>query len=198
LALVVPAQSPAKTAQELVAMAKKAPGELTFASTGIGTPGHLNGELFSRLAAITTVHVPYRVVGQAVTDLIAGRISFWIAPIPTMLQNVRQGQLRSLAVAGEERSADLPGVPTMKETGIGDFDASTTYAVFAPAGTPKDIVHQLHSEIGRALDDREVQEKLRNAGVSPRIGAGEDITRMLQQRIPQWADVIKSAGIEIK
>jgi tripartite-type tricarboxylate transporter receptor subunit TctC len=196
--LVVPAQSPAKTAQELVAIAKAKPGELTFASTGIGTPGHLNGELFSRLAGITTVHVPYRNVGQAVTDIVAGRISFWIAPIPTMLQNVRQGQLRPIAVAGEARSADLPEVPTVKETGIGDFDASTTYAVFAPAGTPPDIVHKLYSEIERALDDQEVQEKLRKAGVSPQIGTPEDITRMLRQRIPQWADVIKSAGIEIK
>jgi tripartite-type tricarboxylate transporter receptor subunit TctC len=196
--LVVPAQSPARTAQQLVALGKEKPGELTFASTGIGTPGHLNGELFSRLAGITTVHVPYRVVGQAVTDMVAGRISFWIAPIPTMLQNVREGQLRPLAVAGEERSTDLPGVPTMKETGIGVFDASTTYAVFAPAGTPKDIVDRLHSEIARALADQEVQDKLRKAGVSPKIGMGEDITRMLQQRIPQWADVIKSAGIEIK
>ena len=196
--LVVPALSPAKTAQELVAMARQKPDELTFASTGIGTPGHLNGELFSRLAGIKTVHVPYRVVGQAVTDMVAGRISFWIAPIPTMLQNVRQGQLRALAVAGEARSADLPGVPTIKETGIGDFDASTTYAVFAPAGTPKEIVHTLNAEIGRALDDQEVQEKLRKVGVSPKIGTGEDITRMLQQRIPQWADVIKSAGITIE
>jgi tripartite-type tricarboxylate transporter receptor subunit TctC len=196
--LVVPAQSPARTAQQLVALGKEKPGELTFASTGIGTPGHLNGELFSRLAGITTVHVPYRVVGQAVTDMVAGRISFWIAPIPTMLQNVREGQLRPLAVAGEERSTDLPGVPTMKETGIGVFDASTTYAVFAPAGTPKDIVDRLHSEIARALADQEVQDKLRKAGVSPKIGMGEDITRMLQQRIPQWADVIKSAGIKIE
>ena len=86
----------------------------------------------------------------------------------------------------------------MKETGIGDFDASSTYAVLAPAGTPKEIVDKLHSEIARALDEQEVQEKLRNAGVSPRIGTGEDITRMLQQRIPQWADVIKSAGIKIE
>ena len=195
--LVVPAQLPAKTAQELVAMAKEKPGELTFASTGIGTPGHLNGELFSRLAGITTVHVPYRVVGQAVTDMVAGRISFWVAPIPTMLQNVRQGQLRALAVAGEVRSDDLPGVPTIKETGIGDFDAGTTYAVFAPAGTPKDVIQKLHSEIGRALDDQEVQDKLRKAGVSPKIGTPEDVTRMLQRQIPQWADVIKSAGIKI-
>ena len=195
--LLVNNSLPVKTAQELVALAKSKPGELTFASTGVGTPGHLNGELFSRLAGIKAVHVPYRVVGQAVTDIIAGRISFWIAPIPTMLQNVRQGQLRPLAVAGDRRSGDLPGVPTVKETGIGDFDASTTYAVFAPAGTPKEIVGRLHAEIKRALDDDGVQQKLRAAGVIPRIGTPDDITRILERRIPQWADVIKSAGIKI-
>jgi tripartite-type tricarboxylate transporter receptor subunit TctC len=195
--LIVPADSPAKTAQELVALAKQKPGELTFASTGNGTPGHLNGELFSRLAGIKAVHVPYRVVGQAVTDIVASRISFWIAPIPTMLQNVRQGQLRALAVAGNARTTDLPGVPTMKETGIGDFDASTTYAVFGPAGLPKDVVSKLHAEIGKALDDPDVQDKLRKAGVSPQIGSPDEITRMLQQQIPQWADVIQAAGITI-
>jgi tripartite-type tricarboxylate transporter receptor subunit TctC len=188
---------PANSAQELVAMAKQKPGELTFASTGVGTPGHLNGELFSRLAGIQTVHVPYRVVGQAVTDLTAGRIAFWIAPIPTMLQNVRQGQLRPLAVAGQSRSVDLPGIPTVKETGIGDFDASTTYAVFAPAGTPKDVVDFLHAQIKKALADEDVQQKLRAAGVQPSIGSPEDITKMLEWRIPQWADVIKAAGIKV-
>ena len=96
-------------------MGKSKPGELTYASTGVGTPGHLNGELFSRLAGIKAIHVPYRVVGQAVTDFVAGRIAFWIAPIPTMLQNVRQGQLKPLAVAGGQRSADLPGVPTVQK-----------------------------------------------------------------------------------
>jgi tripartite-type tricarboxylate transporter receptor subunit TctC len=186
-----------KTAPELVALAKSKPGELTFASTGVGTPGHLNGELFSRLAGIKTVHVPYRVVGQAVTDFVASRISFWIAPIPTMQQNVRQGQLRPLAVAGNQQSGDLPGIPTIKETGIGDFDASTTYAVFAPAGTPPQVVDRLHSEIKRALDDEGVQQKLRAAGVIPKIGTPADITSMLQRRIPQWAEVIKSAGIQL-
>jgi tripartite-type tricarboxylate transporter receptor subunit TctC len=186
-----------KTAPELVALAKSKPGELTFASTGVGTPGHLNGELFSRLAGIKTVHVPYRVVGQAVTDFVASRISFWIAPIPTMLQNVRQGQLRPLAVAGNQQSGDLPGIPTIKETGIGDFDASTTYAVFAPAGTPPQVVDRLHSEIKRALDDEGVQQKLRAAGVIPKIGTPADITSMLQRQIPQWAEVIKSAGIQL-
>jgi tripartite-type tricarboxylate transporter receptor subunit TctC len=195
--LLVNNELPVKTAQELVALAKSKPGELTFASTGPGTPGHLNGELFSRLAGIKAIHVPYRVVGQAVTDIVAARISFWIAPIPTMLQNVRQGQLRPLAVAGNERSGDLPGIPTVKEAGIGDFDASTTYAVFAPANTPKGAIEKLYAEIKGALDDDGVQQKLRQAGVVPKIGTAADITQMLELRIPQWADVIKSAGIKI-
>jgi tripartite-type tricarboxylate transporter receptor subunit TctC len=195
--LLVNNSLPVNSAPELVALAKSKPGEVTFASTGIGTPGHLNGELFSRLAGIKTVHVPYRVVGQAVTDFVAGRIAFWIAPIPTMLQNVRQGQLRPIAVAGDARSSDLPDIPTVAETGIGNFDASTTYGVFAPAGTPPDIIDRLHSEIKRALDDETVQQKLRAAGVGPKIGTPEDVTRMLEWRIPQWADVIKSASIKI-
>lgn len=95
------------------------------------------------------------------------------------------------------RSNDLPGIPTVKETGIGEFDASTTYAVFAPAGTAKPIVDKLHAEIKRALDDGGVQDRLRQAGVTPGIGTPEDVSRMLAIRIPQWADVISSAGIKI-
>lgn len=188
---------PVKTIQEFVAYAKSRPGELTFASTGIGTPGHLNGELFDRLTGIQAVHVPYRVVGQGVTDLIAGRISFWISPIPTVLPNIRQGQIRPLAVAGERRSEDLPTLPTMKESGVADFDASTTYAIFGPVGTPQPAIDWLCNEIRKALDDPEIQRKLRAAGVQPQFEPPQEITTMLQQRIPQWADVINAAGIKI-
>jgi tripartite-type tricarboxylate transporter receptor subunit TctC len=188
---------PVKSAQDLVALAKSKPGELTFASTGIGTPGHLNGELFSRLAGIKTVHVPYRVVGQAVTDLVASRISFWVAPIPTLLQQIREGLVRPLAVAGEVRSADLPDIPTVKETGIGEYDASTTYGLFAPAGTPAEIIKKLHEEVKVALADSAVHQRLRAAGVEPKIGTPADVTSMLERRIPEWADVIKSAGIKV-
>jgi tripartite-type tricarboxylate transporter receptor subunit TctC len=195
--LLVNNDLPVQSAQDLVALAKSKPGELPFASTGVGTPGHLNGELFSRLAGIKTIHVPYRVVGQAVTDFVAGRIAFWIAPIPTMLQNVRQGQLKPLAVAGDKRSDDLPGIPTVQETGIGNFDASTTYALFAPPGTSREIVDWLHNQIGLALEDETVQQKLRGAGVTSGIGPPEAVTKMLEWRIPEWAEVIKSAGIKI-
>ena len=175
---------PVKTAQDLVALAKSKPGELTFASTGIGTPGHLNGELFSRLAGIKAVHVPYRVVGQAVTDFVAGRISFWIAPIPTMLQNVRQGQLRPLAVAGDQRSGDLPGIPTVKETGIGDFDASTTYALFAPAGHAEGDRRLAAREIGRRSTTRPCSRSCARPACSRRSARPRTVTQMLRAAHP--------------
>jgi tripartite-type tricarboxylate transporter receptor subunit TctC len=195
--LLVANDIPAKSVEEFVALAKSKPGELTFASTGNGTPGHLNGELFVRLAGIKAVHVPYRVVSQATTDIMTGRISFWIAPIPTNLQQVKAGQIRALAVAGESRSRDLPGIPTVKETGLGDYDASTTYALFAPAGTPAGIVNKLHAELKRALEDETVQQKMRAAGVEPQIGSPAELKNLLEAKIPQWADVIKSADIKI-
>ena len=142
---------PARTLQEFVALAKSRPGELLFGSAGNGTPGHLNGELFKRLTGIDVVHVPYRVGSQAVTDLIAGRISFWISPIATVLPQIPAGQLRPLAVSGRTRSRDLPDVPTVRESGFGDYDVSTSYALFAPAGTPPPILARLQAVVKGAL-----------------------------------------------
>jgi tripartite-type tricarboxylate transporter receptor subunit TctC len=193
--LAVPASSPVKTLKDLVELGRQKPGELTYVSVGNGTPGHLNGELFSRLVDIKAVHVPYRVMSQAVTDMIAGRVSFWIAPIPGLLQQINAGQVRALAVAGDTRARDLPGVPTVEESGFGRFDASTTYALFAPAGTPGEILTRMHDEIKKALDAADVQDKLRKAGVEPRIGTPAQIKAMLEERTPQWAEVINSAGI---
>jgi tripartite-type tricarboxylate transporter receptor subunit TctC len=194
-AITVPASSPAKSLKDLIELAKAKPGELTYVSVGNGTPGHLNGELFSRLVGIKTVHVPYRVMSQAVTDMVAGRVSFWIVPIPGLLQYIKAGDVRALAVAGDARSPDLPGVPTVAEAGFGEFDASTTYALFGPAGTPKEIVARIHDEIGKALGSEAVVQKLRTAGVEPKIGSPEEITTTLAARTTQWAEVIKSAGI---
>ncbi len=194
-AITVPASSPPKTLKELVDLAKAKPGELTYVSVGNGTPGHLNGELFSRLVGIKAVHVPYRVMSQAVTDMVAGRVSFWIVPIPGLLQHIKAGEVRALAVAGDSRSRDLPGVPTVEEAGFGHYDASTTYALFGPAGTPKEILAKMHDEIKKALDSDVVQQKLLVAGVEPKIGSPEQIKKMLEERTPQWADVITSAGI---
>jgi tripartite-type tricarboxylate transporter receptor subunit TctC len=194
-AVTVPASSPAKTLKDLVELGRQKPGELTFVSVGNGTPGHLNGEMFSHLVGIKAVHVPYRMMSQAVTDMIAGRVSFWIVPIPGLLQQINAGQVRALAVAGDARSRDLPGVPTVEEAGFGRLDASTTYALFGPAGTPPEIVERMHDAISKALESTEVQEKLRTAGVEPKIGSPAQVKAMLEERTPQWAEVIKSAGI---
>jgi len=188
---------PAMTLQEFVALAKSRPGELLFGSAGNGTPGHLNGELFKRLTGIDVVHVPYRVGSQAVTDLIAGRISFWISPIATVLPQIQAGQLRPLAVSGRSRSRELLDVPTVRESGFGDYDVSTSYALFAPAGTPQPILGKLHAEVKRALETDSVQQRLRTAGVEPGVGPPEQVQRLLVTRIAQWSDVIKMSGIRI-
>jgi len=188
---------PAMTLQEFVALAKSRPGELLFGSAGNGTPGHLNGELFKRLTGIDVVHVPYRVGSQAVTDLIAGRISFWISPIATVLPQIQAGQLRPLAVSGRSRSRELPDVPTVRESGFGDYDVSTSYALFAPAGTPQPILGKLHAEVKRALETDSVQQRLRTAGVEPGVGPPEQVHRLLVTRNAQWSDVTKMSGIRI-
>jgi tripartite-type tricarboxylate transporter receptor subunit TctC len=189
---------PATRLAELVDMAKKNPGQVTFGSTGNGTPGHLNGELFKRLVGVEVVHVPYRVVSQAVTDLMTARIGFWISPVATVLQQLQQGQLRALAVAGDNRAPELPDVPTVKEAGFGEFDVSTAYAFFAPAGTPKPVLDKLYAHIKNALDAPDVQDRLRNAGVQPRIGRPEEVTEILTAKIAQWRAVIREAGIQIE
>ena len=134
-------------------------------------------------------------MSQAITDIVAGRVSFWIVPIPGLLQHIKAGEIRALAVAGDTHSRDLPGVPTVEEAGFGHYDASTTYALFAPTGTPKDVVDRMYGEIKKALDAEVVQQKLRAAGVEPKIATAEQVKKMLEDNTPQWAEVIKAAGI---
>jgi tripartite-type tricarboxylate transporter receptor subunit TctC len=134
-------------------------------------------------------------MSQAVTDMVAGRVSFWIVPIPGLLQQIKAGEVRALAVAGDTRSPDLPGVPTVEEAGFGKFDASTTYALFGPAGTPREIIDKMHDEIGKALQSEVVQQRMRTAGVEPKTGSPEEIAATLAAKTAQWAEVIKAAGI---
>jgi tripartite-type tricarboxylate transporter receptor subunit TctC len=196
-AIIVTPSLPANSLAEFVALAKSKPGQLLYGSTGNGSPGHLNGEVLARLLGIKAVHVPYRNGGQGTTDLLAGRIHFWIAQIPTRLEQVRKGLFRALAVAGSERSPDLPDVPTVRETGYGDFDASSNYAVFAPTGVPAAVIARLHDEISKALRDETVVTKLRAAGLEPKLMESAEVTKVLQDQIVRWADIIRTADIRI-
>ena len=191
VAVIVTPSLPVKTLPEFVAYAKSRPGVLLYGSTGNGSPGHLNGEVFAKLVGIKAVHVPYRVGGQGTTDLLMGRVHFWLAQIPTRLEQVRNGQLRALAVAGDERSADLPDIPTVRELGYGDFDASSAYAVFAPAGVPSSVIAKLYDAIREALQDERVVASLRAAGIEPKLMNSSEVTRLLQNQIMRWADIVK-------
>ena len=197
--LLVNNDLPVKSAQDLVALGKSKPGELTFASTGVGTPGHLNGELFSRLAGIKSD-------ARALSRGRAGRDRSRRRP------HRRSGSRRSrrccrtcgrvscepLAVAGDQRSGDLPGIPTVKETGIGNFDASTTYALFAPPGTPREIVDRLHDRDQTRARRRRRCSRSCAPPASPRRSARPKTSpRCWSGAFREWADVIKSAGIKI-
>lgn len=197
VALIVNKDLPAKDINEFVALAKSKPGELLYGSTGNGSPGHLNGALLSRQLGIKTVHVPYRNGAQGTTDLLAGRLHFWVAPIPTRLEQVRQGALRVLAVGRKQRTADLPDVPTVGEAGYGDFEGSTAYALFAPKGTPGPIIDKLYGGVRKAMDDESVRKRLVAAGMEPRVMPPAEVTKMLETQIAKWADIIKSADIRM-
>jgi tripartite-type tricarboxylate transporter receptor subunit TctC len=196
VAIVVTPSLPVKTLSEFIAYAKERPGQVLYGSTGIGSPGHLNGEMFGNLVGIKAVHVPYRVGSQGTTDLLMGRVQFWLAQIPTRLQQVRRGELRVLAVAGSERSRDLPEIPTVKELGYGDFDASSDYAVYAPAGTPAAVVNALFVAIQTALKDETVVGKLYGAGLEPKLMTGVAVTKVLQGQVARWSALIKDAHIQ--
>lgn len=196
VAVIITPSLPAKSLAEFVALAKSRPGQLMYGSTGNGSPGHLNGELFCKLVGIKAVHVPYRVGSQGTTDLLMGRVHFWLAQIPTRLQQVRRGELQALAVAGEERSPDLLDIPTVKELGYGDFDASSDYAIYAPAGVPNAVASKLFAEIEAALEDPSVLAKLHAAGLEPKLMTSEKVTKVLQDQIARWSKLVEEANIK--
>jgi tripartite-type tricarboxylate transporter receptor subunit TctC len=197
VAVIVTPSLPVSTLPGFIALAKSRPGQLLYGSTGNGSPGHLNGALFCKLLGIKAVHVPYRVGSQGTTDLLMGRVQFWLAQIPTRLQQVQRGELRAIAVAGNERSPDLPDVPTVKELGYGDFDASSDYTVYAPAGVPSPVVGTLFTAIKNALQDQTVVAKLHAVGLEPKLMNAADATKVLQDQISRWADLVREANIKI-
>jgi tripartite-type tricarboxylate transporter receptor subunit TctC len=193
--VAVPSSLSAKTLAELVALAKAKPNEILFGSTGIGTPGHLNGELFKSVVGIGATHVPYRVGTQGVTDLLSGRLTFWVIPLPAVLPYIKEGRIRALAIAGDRHLAELPDVPTVKESGFAGLDLSTMYAIFAPAGSPPNVIAKLSSVSDQVLRIGAVRQRLENAGVQPLFAPASHVQQVLKSKISQWSQVIQHAGI---
>lgn len=185
---------PVKSVQDLIGLAKSRPGGLNYASAGSGSSNHLSMELFSSLAGVDLVHVPYKGSVPAVTDLIGGQVDVMFDNVPNVIQHVKAGKLRALAVSSKGRSAFLPDVPTVAESGVPGFDVSVWFGVVAPAGTPVPVVAKLNVEFNRILGLPDVAQLFHAQGVAPRGGGTREFAAFLDQQTIQWAKVVRGSG----
>jgi tripartite-type tricarboxylate transporter receptor subunit TctC len=192
--LVVPEASPAKTPAELVALAKSKPDGLTYASQGVGTGGHLLGIILAKQTGIKLVHVPYRGVAPAVTDMVAGRVDMMFSSYLTSSPNIKSGKLRMLAIAGAQRHPEIPEVPTMAEAGFPGVEMEQWFGLFAPAGTPAPIVQRLNREFVAALQSDDVKRTLQPQGSIIIPGTPEELAARVARDIVALGKVVKESG----
>ena len=194
--LVANATVPAKNVQELIALAKAKPGTLNFASSGAGGVAHLSGELFKALAGVDLRHVPYKGGAPAMQDLLGGHVQLMFDAISTSLPNIRAGKLHALAWTGKTRSPILPDLPTIAESGVPGYASAAWFAMFAPAGTPKDIVQKLSAQVKTIVANPAMRERQLGLGVDL-VGSTPDVLEtQLSEEIVKWAKVIKDSGAQ--
>ena len=194
--LVVHPSLPAKSVKEFVALVKPRPGQINFASAGVGTSPHLSMELFLVMTGLKMLHIPYKGSGPGVTDLIAGHVP---AMMPNMLSaqpHIKSGRLRALGVTGSKRAPGADDIPTIAEAGVPGYEAVQWYGLLAPAAVPRDIITKLHSGVVRALQNPEVRQRLLNDGAEPVGSSPEEFAAYLRSETAKWAKVIQAAGIK--
>ena len=194
--LVVHPSLPVNSVAELIAYAKQRPGQLNFASAGIGTSPQMSIELLKSMAGIDMVHIPYKGTAPGVVDLLAGQVLVMAPNLLTALPHIKSGRLRALAVTSAKRTQALPEVPTVAESGLADYDSTQWYGVLAPAGTPREIVTRLHDEIVRALRDAEVGKRLAADGADAVGSSPEEFAAFIKSESEKWAKVAAAAGIK--
>jgi tripartite-type tricarboxylate transporter receptor subunit TctC len=194
--LVVHPSVPAKTFKEFVAYAKANPRKLNFSSPGSGSGAHLAGELLNVEAGIRSVHVPYKGMAPAVSDLVGGQVQMMFAGISTALQHIRAGRLVALAIASPQRSPQLPDVPTVAESGIPGFDVTSWYGIVVRAGTPPPVVRKLQADMAEALASSDVREKLAALGLDPLGNAPDEFQRMIAAESRKWSEIVRRADIK--
>lgn len=193
--IVVHPSVPAKTLAEYIALAKQKPGELNYASSGIGGAGHLTGELFKQRAGIDIVHVPYKGGGPAMTDLLGGRVTMYPGVPSTAAPHIEAGKLRALATTGPTRTATMPNVPTIAESGYPGFEATNWYAFVAPGKTPNEILDFWNREIVKVLKDPQVNAELMKHGLEPMPGTRGQLARYIDKESQTWSKVVRDAKI---
>jgi tripartite-type tricarboxylate transporter receptor subunit TctC len=185
----------AKTLKEFVALAKSKPGELNYASSGVGGAGHLAGELFKQAAGIDMVHVPYKGGGPAMTDLLGGRITMYPAVPSTALPHIQAGKAHALAVTGPKRLPTMPDVPTVAESGYPGFEAMNWYAFVAPAKTPREILDFWNRELVKVLKDPGVKAELARHDLEPQPSTREELARYIDSEAEKWGKIVREAKI---
>ena len=195
--LVVNNEVPAKNLKEFIALGKKE-GKMTFASSGSGTSIHVSGELFKTMTGIDMEHIPYKGRATAIPDLLGGRVTMMFDNMPSSLPLVREGKLRALGVTSAQRSAAAPEIPTIAEQGLPGFEATSWFALFAPAGTPKPIVDKLQAEVKKILGTPEAGKRLAEIGLEPVGSTPEELAAYQRAEIVKWAKVVKDSGAKVE
>jgi tripartite-type tricarboxylate transporter receptor subunit TctC len=195
--LVVHPELQVNSVAELIAAAKAQPGRIDYASSGNGSAQHLVTALFATTAGIDINHVPYKGSGQAMQDVLGGRVKVHFAGVPNVINHVRGGKLRALGVTTTQRWPDMPEVPTIAEAGVAGYEATLWLCMLAPAGTPEPIVTRVSVEIGKALQDPEVLKQLRNAGIAPSYLGPRDFGAFLRAEHEKWGRVVRDTGATI-
>jgi tripartite-type tricarboxylate transporter receptor subunit TctC len=196
LLLVTHPQSGWRTATDLVRVARQRPGQINYASPGVGTPHHLSMEMFKNTAQVFLVHIPYRGTGPAVTDLLGGQVDAMFLPIHVALPHVRSGRLTALAIGSSKRSPLLPDLPTFAEQRLGDVHVDMWFGIFAPKGTPAETIQLLNREINLLLTGEEVKKAFLSQGMDPRGSTPQEFAQLVQRDAERWARVVKAQGIK--
>lgn len=194
--LVVHPSIPANTAQELIALLKANPGKYSYASSGNGTPLHLSGELFKTMAGVDVVHVPYKGAGPALVDVIGGQVPIMFDNLPSSTQHIKSGKLRGLGVTSPQRAPAFPDMPALNEA-LPGYETYTWNALFAPAGTPPEIVKKLNEEANKAVNDPKVKEKLAEFSATVVASTPEELGKHVEAELAKWAPIVKASGAKI-
>ena len=197
-ALVVAKDFPAKNVAELIAMAKKDPGKLSFGSSGIGGANHLSGELFKQLAGVDIVHIPYKGAAPAMNDLLGGHIPIMFDTLPTVLPAASAGNIRVLAVTSATRAASLPDVPTLDEAGVKGFEATAWFGLYMPAANGNPAYAKMVEAMREILASPAIAEKFATQGVAPGKLVGPEFSRFVEAEIKKWAGVVKAANVPLE
>ena len=193
--LVVHPSLPVKSVKEFIALAKAHPGQLYYASSGNGSTPHLSMEMFKSAAGIKLVHVPYRGSPQAVIDILSGQVQAMFANTLSVLPQVRAGRLRALAISSAKRSGSAPGLPTVAESGMSGYEAATWFALFAPAGTARDIINRLNGEMVRIIATADMKAAILAQGADPVTGTPEQVRAFVRSEVDKWGKVVRAVGI---